>query len=59
MISKIPELLSSDPRIIIGKYTYGNPHFKIWEKDERIELGAFCSIAEGVAIFAGGEHRTD
>ena len=59
MISKIPELLSSDPRITIGKYTYGNPHFKIWGKEERIEIGAFCSIAEEVAIFAGGEHRTE
>jgi acetyltransferase-like isoleucine patch superfamily enzyme len=56
MISKIPELLSSDQRIIIGEYTYGNPHFKIWGKEERIEIGAFCSIAEEVAIFAGGEH---
>jgi len=55
----IPQLLSSDPRIIIGQYTYGNPHFKIWGEEERIEIGAFCSIAEEVAIFGGGEHRTD
>jgi acetyltransferase-like isoleucine patch superfamily enzyme len=44
---------------MIGKYTYGNPHFKIWGEEERIEIGAFCSIAEEVVIFGGGEHRTE
>lgn len=59
MISKIPELTPPDNRISIGKFTYGNPRFMIWGEAERIEIGSFCSIAEDVAIFAGGEHRTD
>jgi chloramphenicol O-acetyltransferase type B len=59
MTSKIPELTTSDNRISIGKFTYGNPKFMLWGESERIEIGAFCSIAEEVTIFAGGEHRTD
>ncbi|CRD61381.1 CatB-related O-acetyltransferase [Stenotrophomonas indicatrix] len=55
----IAPLVSSDPRITVGRYTYGPPQFKIWGENERIDIGAFCSIAEGVIIFGGGEHRLD
>lgn len=55
----IAPLVSSDPRITVGRYTYGPPQFKIWSENERIDIGAFCSIAEGVVIFGGGEHRLD
>lgn len=59
MKSIIPELYNTDPRISVGRFTYGNPEFKIWGDSERIEIGSFCSIAEEVVIFGGGEHRTD
>jgi acetyltransferase-like isoleucine patch superfamily enzyme len=55
----IPPLVSSDPRISVGRFTYGNPQFKVWSEGERIDIGAFCSIADGVIIFGGGEHRPD
>lgn len=55
----IPPLTSDDPRISIGRYTYGGATFKIWSAGERIEIGAFCSFAEDVLIFGGGEHRLD
>lgn len=29
----------------------------LWADDERIEIGSFCSIAQNVTIFAGGEHN--
>jgi acetyltransferase-like isoleucine patch superfamily enzyme len=58
-VSHIPQLVSNDPRITIGKFTYGNPNFAIWADSEKIEVGSFCSIASGVTIFGGGEHRTD
>lgn len=61
--------LSIDPKIkmsaiatdqvSVGRYTYGNPLCMIWAAEERIEIGSFCSIAERVVIFGGGEHRTD
>lgn len=56
---KIPMLKSQDPRVAIGRYTYGTPLCKVWGDSDRIEIGSFCSIGEGVVILGGGEHRTD
>jgi len=47
------------PQYQIGRGTYGNPKVHIWEGGAALEIGAFCSIASGVQIFLGGEHRTD
>ncbi len=58
-VSHIVLLSQDDPRICVGRFTYGAPSFKIWNADEKIEIGQFCSIAENVTIFGGGEHRTD
>lgn len=41
----------------IGDYTYGLPTLAWWSPKCRI--GKFCSIAWGVTIFGGGEHRPD
>lgn len=59
MLSKIPELIPTDLRVSVGQYTYGNPQFMLWDDSERVHIGAFCSIADEVVIFGGGEHRTD
>lgn len=55
----IPPLVPTDPRITVGRYTYGTPQLKVWSDGERIDIGAFCSIADDVIIFGGGEHRLD
>ncbi|WP_379653927.1 CatB-related O-acetyltransferase [Pseudoxanthomonas sp. UC19_8] len=57
--SRIALLVSDDPRISVGRFTYGNPMLKVWAEDESIAIGAFCSIADEVIIFGGGEHRSD
>lgn len=57
VVSKIGQLESKDPGISVGRFTYGNPAFKLWGEQERIEIGSFCSIAENVTIFGGGEHN--
>jgi len=57
--SQIATLSSDDPRIQVGRFTYGSPRFMIWEELESITIGSFCSIADDVVIFAGGEHRLD
>ena len=44
---------------IIGDWTYGAPTVLRWGKDTRLLIGKFCSIADGVTILLGGEHRTD
>ncbi len=57
--SQIPELVSQDMRITVGRFTYGTPQFRIWSEDEHISIGSFCSISDDVTIFGGGEHRSD
>jgi acetyltransferase-like isoleucine patch superfamily enzyme len=42
-----------------GKYTYGNPNI-MWANDNsNLFVGKFCSIADNVTIYLGGNHRTD
>lgn len=55
----IPPLANDDPRVRIGRFTYGGARFKLWSEHDRIEVGSFCSFAEDVLVFGGGEHRTD
>lgn len=55
----IPQWVPGDDRISVGRFTYGNPTVKLWAPGERVEVGSFCSIADGVTIFGGGEHNTD
>jgi acetyltransferase-like isoleucine patch superfamily enzyme len=31
----------------------------VWDDSTRLKIGAFCSMADGVRIILGGEHRTD
>jgi acetyltransferase-like isoleucine patch superfamily enzyme len=51
---------SDDGQIAIGRHTYyhGNP-FVLHSDADRIEVGAFCGIALGASILAGGEPATD
>lgn len=57
--SHIDSLVSNDHRISVGRFTYGNPSLKVWGENESVSIGAFCSIADDVVIFGGGEHRKD
>lgn len=41
----------------IGRYTYGSP--KLIDHGEKLTIGRYCSIASGVTIILGGNHRTD
>jgi chloramphenicol O-acetyltransferase type B len=57
--SMIPPLTSTDSRVTVGRFTYGTPRLKVWAAEDRIEIGAFCSIADDVVIMGGGEHNLD
>ena len=48
-----------DPRVQIGAHTYGISHrtMKLFGPDDRVTIGKYCSIAEGVK-FICGEHST-
>jgi len=50
---------SDGGRLSIGRYTYGAPKIRWWGEPANLTIGKFCSIAESVEIFLGGNHRTD
>jgi acetyltransferase-like isoleucine patch superfamily enzyme len=43
----------------IGDYSYGCPTVLFDNAETNLTIGKFCSIAEGVTIFLGGNHRID
>jgi len=45
----------------IGKYTYGfkEVDVKRFGSEDLLTIGSFCSIADGVTIYLGGNHRPD
>ncbi len=47
------------PQYEIGRGTYGDLTVRSWREGATLRIGSFCSIASGVQIFLGGEHRTD
>jgi len=52
------DLTSDDARITIGRGTYATtpPLLRPHHANNRIEIGKFCSFAEGVSVFSGGNH---
>lgn len=42
-----------------GDHTYGRPNIRTWGEGKKLYIGRYCSIASGVEIFLGGNHRTD
>ena len=47
------------PQYDIGKWTYGDLSVKRRGDGASLSVGNFCSIAAGVQVFLGGEHRID
>jgi len=43
----------------VGDFTYGVPSIREWGEGKKVYIGKFCSIAENVEIFLGGNHRVD
>ncbi len=43
----------------VGEFTYGVPEIWMWNDNEQVSIGKFCSISSNVRIFGGGEHRLD
>ncbi len=50
----------NDNRITVGKYTYFDTQitFGLWQPEDEILIGRFCSLARNIVIFGGGEHFT-
>lgn len=49
----------------VGRHTFFLPEVLVWRDHEgaptggRVEIGAFCMIAERVRVYTGGNHRID
>lgn len=46
-------------RAQVGRGTYGYPKVEIYDRDTMLLVGSYSSIATGVTLLLGGEHRTD
>lgn len=46
-------------QIMAGAYTYGRPKVRFPESGARLTIGRYGSIADGVEILLGGNHRTE
>lgn len=46
-------------QFVIGPYTYGRPKVRFPESGARLVIGRYGSIADGVEILLGGNHRLD
>jgi virginiamycin A acetyltransferase len=58
----IPEVTRENPAYStyeIGAWTYGKPAVLSWNEGAKLQIGKYCSIAAGVTILLGGEHRPD
>jgi chloramphenicol O-acetyltransferase type B len=51
--------LLTGPMYDIGDYTYGSPDVFSYGEGARLRIGKYGSIASGVQIFLGGNHRPD
>jgi len=47
--------------ISIGRFTYGynNLNIREWNEGASLKIGAFCSLADNISLFLGGNHKTD
>jgi acetyltransferase-like isoleucine patch superfamily enzyme len=45
----------------VGRHTYGHELITVrhWGEPAELRIGAFCSIADRVQVFLGGNHRVD
>jgi acetyltransferase-like isoleucine patch superfamily enzyme len=47
------------PQFHIGRWSYGDLTVHTWGEGATLTVGSFCSIAPGVQVLLGGEHRAD
>jgi acetyltransferase-like isoleucine patch superfamily enzyme len=52
---------SGNSKVSIGRYTYGYEKMTLrqWGEGSSLSIGQFCSIADGLVVFLGGNHRHD
>jgi acetyltransferase-like isoleucine patch superfamily enzyme len=58
---RIKNYMVGPSAVEIGRYTYGYEGITVreWGEGAALKIGSFCSIADGVVVMLGGNHRTD
>ena len=48
-------------RIQVGEFTYGHDSIQVmsWGEETKLIIGKYCSIAQNVRVFLGGNHNSD
>lgn len=75
LVNRLRVMVSDEPRrnawlvqqgvLTIGPHTYGAPKIFVWQRSDggfhggKVVIGSFCSIADGVEIFTGGNHHDE
>lgn len=56
----LADLIARRPgQVIVGAYTYGRPKVRFAVSGSNLSIGRYGSIADGVEIMLGGNHRTE
>ena len=58
-LDEIDDPVAGPGQIVVGPYTYGRPKVRFPESGARLVIGRYGSIADGVEILLGGNHRLD
>jgi len=56
---RLMRLFSIRRRFDVGRCTYGEPNVYRWGEASTLKVGAFCSFADDISIYLGGDHRVD
>ena len=43
----------------LGEHSYGAVTVKRWTSNDKVVVGKYCSIADGVVVYVDGNHRMD
>ena len=48
-------------KVDIGRFTYGTKRMEVieWGEGANLRVGSFCSVASGLRVLLGGNHRAD
>lgn len=60
-VAEVKTQMLGKSQIEVGRFTYGYEHAEVNQYGEGADLtiGAFCSLAGGLRVFLGGNHRVD
>lgn len=56
---RLMRISSIRSRFDVGRGTYGEPDVYQWGEASTLKVGAFCSFADDISIYLGGDHRVD